>query len=159
MIFISILLCGCKKDEVVAPTTFQIKNGFTIGKNTNHYYSNNSSSYIYAANMDQVIIYCYNAKDEMVSSKDVTEILKGITSTALEVASDIVKVRVTTRFYGVSSSNVKNYYEESWPVGYSTVHGQVFYVQTYFYLTKSSNTIITINDNTVVRNANYSAWN
>lgn len=135
---LAILFSSCKKDEPVLPTTIQIVNGFKGATTTTN-----------SVNFDAITVFCYNSLGDLIQTINYTNGIKyGNTSNKIELMNNVEKVRIyisgPMTYYGPLTNHVSgNVY------GYIT-ESTFFYVQTYFYINKNGNLLISIDNNTIV---------
>ena len=125
-----LLLAGCTKEERINLTTYQVKNDCTT--------INSGFEYL-DGSLWEVVVFCYNDKDEIVRQDNPAPIsTAGGISPMKEVTKDIVKVKVSFKSLPPQSP----YYELD-----SNIRR---YVVTTFYLVEEENTVIVVDDNSMM---------
>ena len=131
--FLSILFCGCKKDEsdVVAPTTYQIVNNLQSTETS----TSGSDGQLY-----EVLVLCYNSKGDIIRTDKLPTIpASGGLSAKITCSTEIEKIKITYKYkYKYEYGTVKTAYMDQ-------------SVITYFYLKNMENITITIDKNTVAQ--------
>jgi hypothetical protein len=143
IIFFALILLvftACKKDNPVPPTTYQIENNLPKVLY--------EVEPLYDGSIYEVEIFWYNNLNVIIKQYNLSQVkCGGGKSPITEVTSDVVKVRVSFRMLPTQS----DYYNDE-------INNRM-YVVAYFSLKKGGNTLIPIDEQTVVANLLSSVYN
>jgi hypothetical protein len=143
ILFYTVILLSftaCKKDNPIPPTTYQIVNN-TVKLNYEFEPLLDGSIY-------EVEIFWYNDMDIIVKEYNLSQVKSGGGISLLtEVTSDVVKVKISFKMLPAQSDY------------YSNAINNRFFVNDYTYLKKGGNTLITVDEQTMVSNVLSSVFN